>query len=316
MAEFLHQDPEFGSLLAIVAASKGVDITLVEKDYWIMHVLFAMQRQGLSFELKGGTSLSKGYGLIHRFSEDIDLHIHNDFGLSVNGNAEKPEVKEARKQFYDRLADSLHIVGIDRIQRDHSFDDVKFRSGGIRLYYPALAPSREGIKDGILLEAGFDTVTPNRPLTIGSWVWDHVVSIGMEKDYVDNRAIEVSCYHPGYTLVEKLQTIVRKYRNRHAGNENAAINFMRQYYDVYCLLDDAETLEFIGTPAYQEHKRIRFRGKDGEIPLAEHPAFMLEDAKERALFEDRYKSTSGLYYQGQPDLSLILARIHAFMHRF
>jgi len=41
-----------------------------------MHCLFALQQLGFQFELKGGTSLSKAYQIIDRFSEDIDLHIH------------------------------------------------------------------------------------------------------------------------------------------------------------------------------------------------------------------------------------------------
>lgn len=40
-----------------------------------MHVLWGLQAQGFAFELKGGTSLSKGFGVIHRFSEDIDIHV-------------------------------------------------------------------------------------------------------------------------------------------------------------------------------------------------------------------------------------------------
>jgi hypothetical protein len=43
---------------------------LVEKDYWIMHCPYGLSTQGLSFELKGGTSLSKGFGIIQHFSED------------------------------------------------------------------------------------------------------------------------------------------------------------------------------------------------------------------------------------------------------
>ncbi|MEA2882414.1 MAG: hypothetical protein QOH32_1670, partial [Bradyrhizobium sp.] len=42
------------------------------KDYWIMHSLYGLQKLGLIFELKGGTSLSKGFKIIDRFSEDID----------------------------------------------------------------------------------------------------------------------------------------------------------------------------------------------------------------------------------------------------
>ena len=46
------------------------------------------------------------------------------------------------------------------------------RSAGIRLYYPNRAGQQSGIKDGILLELGFDDTTPNRPVTISSWAYD------------------------------------------------------------------------------------------------------------------------------------------------
>ncbi len=66
MPDFIHNDPEFKELLAIVSGKKRIVPTLVEKDYWIMHTLYGLKQQGIEFELKGGTSLSKGFGLIHR----------------------------------------------------------------------------------------------------------------------------------------------------------------------------------------------------------------------------------------------------------
>jgi hypothetical protein len=73
---FLHERADFKALVETVAAAKNIhDPALVEKDYWIMHALFGLKQLGLAFELKGGTSLSKGFGLIHRFSEDIDIRI-------------------------------------------------------------------------------------------------------------------------------------------------------------------------------------------------------------------------------------------------
>jgi predicted nucleotidyltransferase component of viral defense system len=80
MPDFIHNDPEFKELLAIVARKERIDPALVEKDYWIMQTLYGLKQQGIEFELKGGTSLSKGFGLIHRFSEDIDIHIKTNFG--------------------------------------------------------------------------------------------------------------------------------------------------------------------------------------------------------------------------------------------
>ena len=50
--------------------------SMVGKDYWSIHALWGLTQQNYQFELKGGTSLSKGFGLIHRFSEDIDIQLH------------------------------------------------------------------------------------------------------------------------------------------------------------------------------------------------------------------------------------------------
>ena len=72
MGEFLHERYDFAQLLAVVANDRALDPVLVEKDYWMMHGLWGLQDQGFVFELKGGTSLSKGFGVVHRFSEDID----------------------------------------------------------------------------------------------------------------------------------------------------------------------------------------------------------------------------------------------------
>src|ERR1700730_6138895 len=64
---FLHQRDDFKALVETVADSEKInDPALVEKDYWIMHSVFGLKQLGLTFELKGGTSLSKGFGVIHR----------------------------------------------------------------------------------------------------------------------------------------------------------------------------------------------------------------------------------------------------------
>jgi hypothetical protein len=310
MLDFIHNDPEFKELLSIVSSQKGIDITLVEKDYWIMHSLYSLQQQGIEFELKGGTSLSKGYGLIHRFSEDIDIHIRTNFGLPTEGNDDKPHVRAARKEFYDVLANTLKIDGITDVVRDYEFDDKeKFRSGGIRLYYQSHTPTIQGLKDGILLEAGFDTVTPNMTRDISSWIWEYLVSINSSDNYLNNSAKGVQCYHPGYTLVEKLQTIVRKHRRKDTPGASDDRNFMRQYYDIYCLLGNSEIQEFLGTVEYLKHKSARIKGLDSLIPLNEHPALLLHDSATRESFKRRYAATSKLYYNGQPDFEEILARI-------
>ncbi len=312
MPDFIHNDPEFKELLAIVSGKEVIEPALVEKDYWIMHILYGLNQQGIEFELKGGTSLSKGFGLIHRFSEDIDIHIKTNFGLPIEGKDDKSEVREGRKAFYDLFSKKIEIDGIITVERDTSFDDTdKYRSGGIRLYYNSYTEAINGLKDGILLEAGFDTVAPNRPVTISSWVMDYVKSLNEHFEYIDNTALNIFCYLPGYTLVEKIQTIVNKYRKETQGGQ--PVNFMRQYYDVYCLLKNPEVQNFIGTPEYLAHKTARFRGADKEIPLPEHPALLLNDQYIRKRFEERYRASATLYYREQLSFDEIIGYIREYI---
>ena len=73
--DFLHRHKEFPVLIRNTGGDLGIDVALIEKDYWIMHCLYSLQQIKFSFEFKGGTSLSKGYSIIDRFSEDIDIRI-------------------------------------------------------------------------------------------------------------------------------------------------------------------------------------------------------------------------------------------------
>jgi predicted nucleotidyltransferase component of viral defense system len=309
MLDYLHNHKNFRDLLRIVGADLNIEPALVEKDYWIMHVLFGLKQQGFQFELKGGTSLSKGYGIIHRFSEDIDIHILPPAEMKINenpNNTNKGNIQK-RKDFYDILTHKIKIIGVQSVKRDEAFDEVKqYRSGGIRLQYESVAKSIIGVKEGILLEVGFDTVTPNNPLTISSWAYDKAIQQGV--GIVDNRAIAISCYHIGYTFVEKLQTIATKFRLEQEDKIERQ-NLMRQYYDVYCLLQNNTVQAFIGSEEYQKHKAIRFPSKDFDISIANNEAFLLKNPKTRERFIERYKKTAKLYYKGQPDFNELIKEI-------
>jgi hypothetical protein len=86
-------------------------------------------------------------------------------------------------------------------------------------------------------------------------------------------------------------------------------NFMRHYYDVYCLLEDESVKSFIGTDAYHAHKLARFPEKDYQVPIAENEAFILSDASTRKLYQENYLATSALYYREQPSFDVLLERI-------
>lgn len=311
-ADLLHNHPEFPELIRIVAQQKGIDPALVEKDYWIMHCLYGLQQLGLTFELKGGTSLSKGFQIINRFSEDIDIRIEPPKGRDVKTgrNQDKPAHIQSRRDFYDWLAKTIRIKDIDKVERDTAFDNKTLMSAGIRLFYKTHTKALDGLRPGVLLELGFDDVTPNSKNDISSWLYDYAKD---KVQIIDNRAKAVACYDPGYTFVEKLQTVSTKFRLQQA-TKDRPIDFMRHYYDVYGLLKRPEVQAFIGTDAYKTHKTKRFRGGDNPN-IAENPAFILADPETRKAYARAYADTSALYYGEPPTFDEILGEISAWSDR-
>jgi hypothetical protein len=312
-ADYLHDHKQFPELIRIVAEQKGIDPALVEKDYWIMHCLYGLQKLGLTFELKGGTSLSKGFKIIDRFSEDIDIHIDppSDRNVKIGKNQDKPAHVKSRNDFYDWLANTkIKIDGVDTVERDAAFDSEKLFSGGIRLRYQSFTNPIDDLKDGILLEAGFDVVAPNTAKDISSWMYDHAAD---KVEMIDNRAKGVACYDPGYTFVEKLQTISTKYRQWQKDKQFRP-NFMRHYYDVYRLLHRPEVQAFIGTDDYIAHKDGRFRSLDNR-DIAKNEAFILSDPETRKAYAAAYDRTSALYYGSKPTFDQILERIEERIYR-
>lgn len=116
-----------------------------------MHCLHGLQQFGFTFQLKGGTSLSKGHGIIGRFSEDIDILIEPpaERDVKTGKNHDKPAHIQSRKDFYDWLAQSIKIDGIATVERDADFDDIpKYRSAGLKLTFPSTVEAMEGLATG------------------------------------------------------------------------------------------------------------------------------------------------------------------------
>jgi predicted nucleotidyltransferase component of viral defense system len=83
MDSFLQKTPDERRLFIEEAARRmGRAPVVIEKDFWVCWTLgqiFSLPEVGKHMTFKGGTSLSKVYGLINRFSEDIDLSFHREF---------------------------------------------------------------------------------------------------------------------------------------------------------------------------------------------------------------------------------------------
>jgi len=115
-----HSLDEMMAMVQSVASQKNIEDNAVEKDWWVTVVLKAIFNTtcGKSLLFKGGTSLSKGWHLINRFSEDIDLAINRDFfetqlnlpfAKCENNNQVKKLRKASRDFIHGTLSKELDI---------------------------------------------------------------------------------------------------------------------------------------------------------------------------------------------------------------
>lgn len=86
-------------LLNQATALTGLPVVAIEKDWWVTLALNACFSLPYSEHIifKGGTSLSKGWNLIERFSEDIDLAIDRKF-FGYEGDISKTQIRNLRKK--------------------------------------------------------------------------------------------------------------------------------------------------------------------------------------------------------------------------
>lgn len=131
---FVHDDPDFVQVLRFVADETRIDPSLVEKDYWVTHCMWALHQTGLELWFKGGTSLSKGYCVIQRFSEDLDLMVQHGTVAGLPAVPNWTSVNKgpiaARRAFYEALPGAFVIPSV-KVEIDEKAQDKYAR--GINL---------------------------------------------------------------------------------------------------------------------------------------------------------------------------------------
>jgi hypothetical protein len=220
---------QFGSTIDAGAERLGISATAVEKDYWVSEVLRVLAAEfGQDFVFKGGTSLSKGYRLVRRFSEDIDLL------LLPNGRG-RAAIDTAMRRMADRAAE---WVG-GNASPSGSADRDRHRA--YEVHYPASRPATAVIRTSVLLEMGVRGGSQPSELTpIGSLLGDALTGAGVDiSGYRDLAPFEVLVLHPGRTLLEKL-TLVHVETQRLMGSPELVPNpwLGRHFYDIHELLGD------------------------------------------------------------------------------
>jgi Nucleotidyl transferase AbiEii toxin, Type IV TA system len=227
---------EFGPTLDAAAERLGISPTAVEKDYWVSQVLRVLGREfDGDFIFKGGTSLSKGYRLVERFSEDIDV-------LVVPGERSRGATDRLMKAMAEAAAAGVAGSATGFGGRE---------SGRHRSYEIAYAATREPtalIRTSVLLEMGVrGGPHPHTQVPISSLLGDALVAAGTDLGEFDDLApFEVAVLHPGRTLLEKL-VIVHALCRQLASDTDGPIDRRsgRHFYDVYQLLGDRQVLDLL-----------------------------------------------------------------------
>jgi hypothetical protein len=294
---FVHDDPEFVALLAQVSTQTGIAAALVEKDYWITHSLWALHQTALSIWFKGGTSLSKGFGIIERFSEDLDLMIER------GGVATLPEVTNwastnkgpttQRRAFYGKLPEAFAIPGVS-VTLDETRQDKYARAADYIGRYPSALVTElpSAMSPFVRFEVGRARVVPFVEIPLTSFVHAHLERLGMIDDYIDNRPRAVRCVHAIVTLLEKLDALSRRC-NREVVE---ADGFVRHYEDAARIVQALDRLPATDTSALALAKDMLAQKDIAALPSADDPSLLLDDLEKRAAVERAYATVAPMFW--------------------
>ena len=235
------ENEEKVAIFNAVATEKGMKPFAVEKDWWVsrtLEIIFSMDiARHLVF--KGGTSLSKAWKLIQRFSEDIDLAIDREYFFKSDKDWKKKEITALRKEaslfstgvFFDKLKEEFLKKGFNGlvfkvIEAKDSDQDPRI----IEIYYPNLItqPS-EYVLPRVQIEIGCRSLRePFSVQTFGALV-DEVFA---DKDFAEP-FFQVPTVNPERTFLEKIFLLHEEF---HRPQEKMRVDRLsRHLYDVYQL---------------------------------------------------------------------------------
>lgn len=310
----LHERSDFADLLTTVGDRIGANAALVEKDYWVTEALRAIAgpfSAGAIF--KGGTSLSKAWNLIRRFSEDIDLLIRSG-GEGLDTGGERDRYMRAIQQAVGAIA-GLTLREGGRSERGISRTAV--------CSYESRAPALEGLQPTIILEMGIRGGT--NPAAVRSI--QSLLGAALAETEIDDptlTAFELVVLDPRRTLVEKLFAIHCACERWTEGRRGALQRQGRHLYDIFFLLADAEVAAFVGSDEYHalmpeidEFGRTYFE-RDHRTPhglsFATSPA-LTPRGDLRAAIEAEYARSEFLFYGDFPDFAAVYRRIEQVRSR-
>ncbi|GBQ64634.1 hypothetical protein AA103196_0925 [Ameyamaea chiangmaiensis NBRC 103196] len=169
MADVFHalSASDRSDVLGIAADKSGRPAHLLEKDAWVVWALSALYGSALGEHLvfKGGTSLSKAYGVIRRFSEDVDLTYdiraiapdlvgENGEALPRSRSEEKRWSSEVRKRLPEWVAGKVHPTIAEALARENLAAAIRADGEKLFIDYEATATGTGYVAPSVMLEFG------------------------------------------------------------------------------------------------------------------------------------------------------------------
>jgi hypothetical protein len=262
-----------------VANRRGLSLLVVEKDFWvclILRLLFTESGLADKIVFKGGTSLSKVFNIIKRFSEDIDISIDPDW-LGFGGD-DRPDAAESRSQFdkrWEKLNKACAAVVEEKIQSSLELAikevigpsatgqthltfklEEQTQSPLLTFRYPTNEPASPGyIHPQVKLELG--SLTDQRPIgnyNITPWIAEEFPGMFKESE------CRVVALEAERTFWEKATILHTEY---HRPREKPMRNRLsRDCYDLCCMAKHGSGRRALADLALLqrvvEHKRIYF----------------------------------------------------------
>lgn len=326
-------DSERRDLFLGAAARLGTAVQNVEKDFWVCWTLDALfnglPSGGPRLLFKGGTSLSKAFGLISRFSEDIDITVfRDDLGQGVEAADLDGLSGKKRRARLDAIRDACqsYIAGPLTTQftevaaaaipggRFRLAADPDDKDGQTLLFwYPTVtATGGDYIRAAVKIEAGAKSaLDPHIAATVTPYVAADLPDLDLAVRNVTTVLPERTFWDKVIILHGLRQWYDRRQELRHEGQRVS-----RHYYDIHRLLQ-AE-----GAPAWQAdhglaadcamHARLFFGSPDLGLESATVGTFTLTpDAAMHDALERDYAAMSGMIFGDIPTLDTVLASIEA-----
>lgn len=235
----LHLNKEdFKDLITLTAKDMNILEVYIEKDYWVCYILKNLSESEYleNIVFKGGTSLSKAYGLIERFSEDIDLQLINFEG----GDSKK---KNFIKKIESIISEGLNLL--DNHPRES-------KSGNIRKtiysYKKLIEESNffQGSQELVLEINSMSTPEPYEKREIRTYISEFLEKTN--KEYIkefDLESFYVNVLDKKRTFVEKIFAVMDFSFEPNYIEELS--NKIRHIYDLYILFTDKEVNEFFNS---------------------------------------------------------------------